>query len=47
MSSTVDGKFLHCGGERFWVKGVAYDTFAPTKEGGQFPSLERVAEDLP
>ena len=46
MSPTVDGKFLHCGGERFWVKGVAYGTFAPTAEGGQFPSRERVADDF-
>ena len=46
MSPTVVGKFLHCGGERFWVKGVAYGTFAPGGEDGQFPSREQVADDF-
>ena len=46
MSPTVCGKFLHHGGDRFWVKGVAYGTFAPAADGGQFPSRERVADDF-
>ena len=46
MSPTVVGKFLHCQGERFWVKGVTYGPFAPAMDVGQFPSRERVAEDF-
>ena len=41
----VDGKFLRVGGERFYVRGVTYGTFAET-ELGLFPSRERVKEDL-
>ena len=40
------GKFLGIGEQRFLVKGVAYGTFAPDESRGQFPTPERVAEDL-
>ena len=43
---TVTGKFLRCGTQRLWIKGVAYGTFAPATEGGQFPSREQVADDF-
>ncbi len=42
----ADGKFLQIGGDRFFVKGVTYGTFAPDADGYQFPSRERVAEDF-
>jgi hypothetical protein len=38
----VDGKFLRVDGERFYVRGVTYGTFAET-ELGLFPRLKRVA----
>jgi GT2 family glycosyltransferase len=41
----VDGKFLRFGGERFYVRGVTYGTFAET-ELGLFPGLKRVEEDF-
>src|SRR3989454_11056246 len=42
----VDGKFLRVDNRRFLVKGVAYGTFAPNGEGGQFPSSARIAQDF-
>ncbi len=41
----VDGKFLRVDGERFYVRGVTYGTFAET-ELGLFPALKRVEEDF-
>ncbi len=41
----VDGKFLRVDGERFYVRGVTYGTFAET-ELGLFPGLNRVEEDF-
>ena len=41
----VDGKFLRVDGERFYVRGVTYGTFAQT-ELGLFPGLKRVEEDF-
>jgi GT2 family glycosyltransferase len=41
----VDGKFLRVDGERFYVRGVTYGTFAET-ELGLFPRLNRVEEDF-
>jgi GT2 family glycosyltransferase len=41
----VDGKFLRVGGERFYVRGVTYGTFAET-EFGLFPRLKQVEEDF-
>lgn len=41
----VDGKFLRVDGERFYVRGITYGTFAQT-ELGLFPRLEQVEEDF-
>jgi O-antigen biosynthesis protein len=41
----VDGKFLRVDGERFYVRGVTYGTFAET-ELGLFPGPKRVEEDF-
>ena len=48
VSSVVktDGKFLRVGGERFFVRGVTYGTFAPDSEGYQFPEAPRIAQDF-
>ena len=43
---TIDGKFISVDGERFWVKGVTYGTFAPDAEGFNFPPPDRVARDF-
>jgi hypothetical protein len=41
----VDGKFFRVDGERFYIRGVTYGTFAETKLG-LFPRLKRVEEDF-
>jgi O-antigen biosynthesis protein len=41
----LDGKFLRFDGERFYVRGITYGTFAET-ELGLFPGCERVKEDF-
>jgi O-antigen biosynthesis protein len=41
----VDGKFLRVDGDRFYVRGVTYGTFAET-ELGLFPGLKQVEEDF-
>ncbi len=40
------GKFLFCGDEKFWVKGITYGTFAPGQDGQPFPSRDIVAADF-
>ncbi len=42
----VDGKFLAVEGRRFLLKGVAYGTFAPRRDGGQFPAADRIEQDF-
>ncbi len=42
----IDGKFLKVSGERFYVKGVTYGTFAPDENNFQFPELKRVDKDF-
>jgi O-antigen biosynthesis protein len=42
----VDGKFLRVNGERFWVRGVTYGTFAPNSHGEPYPELDRLKEDF-
>ena len=34
---TVSGKFLRVGGEKLYVRGVSYGTFAPSPEHGDYP----------
>jgi glycosyltransferase involved in cell wall biosynthesis len=43
---TVQGKFLYCNGEKFYVKGVTYGTFAPQPDGSQFPTPVVVDTDF-
>ena len=42
----IDGKFLAAGGRRFFVKGIAYGTFAPGADGAQFPEPAQIATDF-
>ncbi len=39
------GKFLWCGGEKFWIKGVTYGTFAIDKDGCEY-DREQVTSDF-
>lgn len=43
---TVRGKFIFCGDEKYFIKGVTYGTFAPDDHGRQFPSPEQVEHDF-
>jgi GT2 family glycosyltransferase len=43
---TVAGKFLQASGQRFWVKGVTYGTFAPADDGYHFPSGPQIVRDF-
>ena len=43
---TLDGKFFRLGEKKFYVKGVSYGPFAPTKEGGFFPPPVQARRDL-
>ena len=42
----VKGKFLYCGEEKFYVKGVTYGTFKPNKDGEHFPCSGLVEKDF-
>lgn len=42
----VEGKFLEAGGERLWIKGVTYGTFAPNSRGEPFSEQAVAARDL-
>src|SRR4029453_8081825 len=43
---SVDGKFLLAGNRRFLIKGVTYGTFAPRRDGFQYPDDARLEQDL-
>src|SRR5512138_2371528 len=43
---SVDGKFFRLGGNKFYVKGVAYGPFAPNAAGQPFVSPEQTASDF-
>ncbi len=42
----VKGKFLYCGEDKFYIKGVTYGTFRPNSEGLLFPPQEIVEKDF-
>ena len=42
----VRGKFIFVAGQKYWIKGVTYGTFAPDADGLQFPAPETVERDL-
>jgi GT2 family glycosyltransferase len=43
---SVGGKFLFAGGQKLYVKGVTYGTFAPDANGDEFPSEVVVRQDF-
>jgi O-antigen biosynthesis protein len=43
---TAAGKFLAAGGEKLYVRGVTYGTFAADEHGRLFPSERRVDDDF-
>src|SRR6266850_8606613 len=40
------GKFFFVDGEKFFLKGVTYGTFAPASHGAPFPERERIELDF-
>lgn len=42
----VRGKFLFCGAQKFWVKGVTYGTFRPGEGDQPIPDRRTVASDF-
>jgi O-antigen biosynthesis protein len=42
----VKGKFLYCGNEKFYLKGVTYGTFRPLEDGLQYPPVTQVEKDF-
>ncbi|MEO5782535.1 MAG: glycoside hydrolase family 2 TIM barrel-domain containing protein, partial [Ginsengibacter sp.] len=42
----VKGKFLFCGEEKFYIKGVTYGTFSPDNDGCQFPDISTIEKDF-
>ena len=42
----VKGKFLYCGKNKFYVKGVTYGTFRPGIDGFLFPEPDIIAKDF-
>ena len=45
-SVVAAGKFLSAGGEKLYVRGVTYGTFAPDSDGRLFPAEEQVERDF-
>src|SRR6266481_2485335 len=43
---SVDGKFFQLGGKKYYVKGVAYGSFAPKAAGQPFGSPEQTNRDF-
>ena len=42
----VKGKFLYCGEEKFYIKGVTYGTFSPDDNNCQFPDVATIEKDF-
>jgi len=42
----VVGKFIHVGGEKFYVKGVSYGAFRPDAEKGEFQDSAQIERDF-
>ncbi len=40
------GKFLYCGGEKLYVKGVTYGAFAPDADGNEYWFHEKIERDF-
>lgn len=42
----VESKFLYCGSEKLWVRGVTYGPFSPDEKGSEYHDVERVERDF-
>ncbi len=42
----TDGKFLKVNGDRFYIRGITYGTFAPDENGFQYPPADKVDLDF-
>src|SRR4051794_8016285 len=42
----VKGKFLYCGKDKFYIKGVTYGTFQPDEHDFQYPEAAVVRADF-
>src|SRR5258708_15983532 len=42
----VRGKFIFCGKDKLYIRGVTYGTFRPDAAGDEFPALELVESDF-
>src|SRR4029453_6345236 len=42
----VDGRFLNRNGERFWIKGVTYGSFALNDAGEPYPPFPQLLDDF-
>src|SRR5439155_20113766 len=40
------GKFLACGGQKFYARGVTYGTFRPDANGDEYPPADIVRRDF-
>src|ERR671938_1917019 len=43
---TVQGKFIFCGSEKLYIRGVTYGPFCPDADGGEYHSPDVVARDF-
>jgi GT2 family glycosyltransferase len=43
---SVRGKFLYCGGAKFYVRGASYGAFAPGPDGTEYDDLSTVRRDF-
>lgn len=42
----VESKFLYCGSEKLWVRGVTYGPFCPDEKGSEYHDIESVERDF-
>src|SRR5437667_10332003 len=42
----VQGKFIFIGNEKFYIRGVTYGTFRPSKDGSEYRTPEVVERDF-
>src|SRR5437867_1344648 len=44
--AAVDGKFFRVGDEKFYLKGITYGPFKPSRDGELFPSSDQTHADF-
>lgn len=43
---SIVGRFIFCGGTKFYAKGVTYGAFKPDETGNEYHDLEKIARDF-